>query len=218
MSTLRSTLQGLVKKDSEYVWTPTHDRAFKDIKEAICAETLLSYFDKSKPVFIEVDASGQGLGTVLLQGNIESFELENASQTEGKFLEFRNRLRPIAFASKSLSEAETRYSNIETELLGLVWAIEHFNDYTFANRVPVISDHKPLQPLFNGKMLVTCSPRAARLLLKIIDKDIKSIFEDSIIKMAQACTSVMHFQDFQIITLRGGMLRRSKDSIYRFVK
>ena len=148
MSTLRSTLQGLVKKDSEYVWTPTHDRAFKDIKEAICAETLLSYFDKSKPVFIEVDASGQGLGTVLLQGNIESFELENASQTELKFLEFRNRLRPIAFTSKSLSEAETRYSNIETELLGLVWAIEYFNDYTFANRVPVISDHKPLQPLF----------------------------------------------------------------------
>ena len=90
MSTLRSTLQGLVKKDSEYVWTPTHERAFKDIKEAICTETLLSYFDKSKPVFIEVDASGQGLGAVLHQGNIESVELESASQTEGKFLDFRN--------------------------------------------------------------------------------------------------------------------------------
>ena len=144
LSTLRSTLQGLVKKDSKYVWTPPQERAFKDIKEAICAETLLSYFDKSKPVFIEVDASGQSLGDVLLQGNIESFEQENASQTEGKFLDFRNRLKPIAFASKSLSEAETRYSNIERELFGVVWAIEHFNHYTFANRVHVISDHKPL--------------------------------------------------------------------------
>ena len=84
LSTLRSTLQGLVKKDSEYLWTPTHEKAFKDIKDAICTETLLSYFDKSKPVFIEVDASGQGLGAALLQGNIENFELENASQTEGK--------------------------------------------------------------------------------------------------------------------------------------
>ena len=93
-------------------------------------------------------------------------------------MEFRNRLHPIAFASKSLSEAETRYSNIERELLGVVWAVEHFNHYTFANRIHIISDHKPLQPLFNGKMLVTCSPRTARLLLKIIDKDIKFYYHN----------------------------------------
>ena len=101
----------MVKKDSDYIWTPTHDRAFQDIKDAICNETLLAYFDKTKPVFIEVDASGHGLGAALLQGNVEKFELDNASQTDGKFLELRNRLHPIAFASKSLSEAETRYSN-----------------------------------------------------------------------------------------------------------
>ena len=178
LSTLRSTLQGLVKKDSDYIWTPTHNRAFQDIKDAICSETLLAYFDKTKPVFIEVDASGHGLGAALLQGNVEQFELDNASQTDGKFLEFRNRLHPIAFASKSLSEAETRYSNIERELLGVVWAIEHFNHYTFANKIHIISDHKPLQPLFNGKMLVTCSPRTARLLLKIIDKDIKFYYQN----------------------------------------
>ena len=100
-----------------------------------------------------MDASGHGLGAALLQGNVEQFELDNASQTDGKFLEFRNRLHPIAFASKSLSEAETKYSNIERELLGVVWAIEHFNHYTFANTVHIISDHKPLQPLFNGKCL-----------------------------------------------------------------
>ena len=173
-----STLQGLVKKDSEYIWTPTHERSFKGIKDAICAEILLSYFDKSKPVFIEVDASSQGLGAVLLQGNKECFELENASQTEGKFLHFRNRLEPIVFASKSLSEADTRYSNIERELLGVLWAIEHLNHYTSVKRVHVISDHKPLQPLFNGKILVTCSPRTARLLLKIIDKDIKFYYQN----------------------------------------
>ena len=60
---------------------------------------LLAYYDKDKPVFIEVDASGQGLGAVLLQGNILEEELENSSQTEGRFLQFRNRLRPIAYAS-----------------------------------------------------------------------------------------------------------------------
>ena len=40
----------------------THTNAFNNIKEAICQETLLAYYDKDRPVFIEVDASGQGLG------------------------------------------------------------------------------------------------------------------------------------------------------------
>ena len=178
LSSLRSSLQGLVKKDAEYVWTGTHTNAFNTIKEAICQETLLAYYDKDRPVFIEVDASGQGLGAVLLQGNKLEDELSASPQTEGRYLSFRNRLKPIAFASKSLSDAETRYSNIERELLGVVWAVEHFHHYTFANKINIISDHKPLHPLFSGKSLVSCSPRTARLLLKIVDKDIRFFYQN----------------------------------------
>ena len=95
-------MQGLIKKDAEYIWTGTHTKAFNTIKEAICQETLLAYYDKDRPVFIEVDASGQGLGAVLLQGNILEDELSASPQTEGRYLSFRNRLKPIAFASKKL--------------------------------------------------------------------------------------------------------------------
>ena len=80
-------------------------------------------------------ASGQGLGAVLLQGDVPTEELNNSSQTDGKYLKFRDKLKPIAFASKSLSEAEGWYSNIERELLGVVWSIQHFNHYTFANSI-----------------------------------------------------------------------------------
>ena len=177
LSSLRSPLQGLIKKDSEYLWTGTHEQAFQKLKNAVCESTLLSYYDKSKPIFIEVDASGQGLGAVLLQGNVSNEELKQASQTDGKYLKFRNKLKPIAFASKSLSEAEQRYSNIERELLGVVWAIQHFNHYTFANKINIISDHKPLQPLFSGKALTSCSPRTARLLLKVIDRDVMFFYQ-----------------------------------------
>ena len=177
LSSLRNPLQGLIKKDSEYLWTGTHEQAFQKLKSAVCESTLLSYYDKSKPIFIEVDASGQGLGAVLLQGNVSNEELKNASQTDGKYLKFRNKLKPIAFASKSLSEVEQRYSNIERELLGVVWAIQHFNHYTFANKINVISDHKPLQPLFSGKSLTSCSPRTARLLLKVIDRDVSFFYQ-----------------------------------------
>ena len=58
LSSLRSPLKSLVKKDSEYLWTGTHEQAFQRIKGAVCESTLLSYYDKTKPIFIEADASG----------------------------------------------------------------------------------------------------------------------------------------------------------------
>ena len=186
LSSLRSSLQSLIKKDVEHVWTANHTSAFNNIKQAICEETLLAYYDKDKPVFIEVDASGQGLGAVLLQRNILEEELESSSETDGRFLSFRTRYRPIAFASKSLSDDETKYSNIERELLGVVWAVEHFHHYTFANKINIISDHKPLHPLFSGKSLISCSPSTARLLLKIVDKDIRFFYQNG---------STMHISD-----------------------
>ena len=118
------------------------------------------------------------MGAVLLQGDVTAEELNNSSQTDGQYLKFRDKLKPIAFASKSLSEAENRYSNIERELLGVVWSIPHFNHYTFANSINIISDHKSLQPLFSGKTLTSCIPRTARLLLKIVARDVKFFYQN----------------------------------------
>ena len=120
----------------------------------------------------------------------------------GLFLSFRNRLRPIAFASKSLSDVETRYSNIERELLGEVWAVEHFHHYTFANKIIIISEHKPLHPLFSGKSLVSCSPRTASLLLKIVDKDIRFFYQNGpTMHISQCATFVGNsYQTFGLAT------------------
>ena len=153
LSKLHLPLQGLCKKDVDFVWSKTHQEAFNTIKDAICEEALLSYYDKDKPIFIEVDASGQGLGAVLLQGDISHADASICNQTDGNYLLLRDHLKPIGYASKSLSEAEKHYSNIERELLGVVWAINHFHHYTFANKIYLISDHKPLHPLFSGKSL-----------------------------------------------------------------
>ena len=178
LSKLRLPLQGLCKKDVDFKWSKSHQEAFQTIKDAICEEALLSYYDKDKPIFIEVDASGQGLGAVLLQGNVSSADASTCNQTDGNYMVLRDCLKPIAYASKSLSEAEKRYSNIERELLGVVWAIKHFQHYTFANKIHIISDHKPLHPLFSGKSLVSCSERTARLLLKIVDKDVTFYYQN----------------------------------------
>ena len=82
-------LRDLLKKDVEYQWSQMHQEVFDKVKSSICAETTLAYFDCDKDYTIQVDASGRGLGAVLLQ--------------EG---------RPIAYASKSLTDTEKRYANI----------------------------------------------------------------------------------------------------------
>ena len=53
-------------------------------------------------------------------------------------------LHPIAFASKCLTGAEHRYSNIEREALGILHGLEKFHHYCFAREVHVITDCKPL--------------------------------------------------------------------------
>ena len=83
LSTLTAPLQELLKKDTDFIWNCTYDTAFEWIKEAIISDTTLRYFDPSLPVTIQVNASWVGLGATLLQNG-----------------------KPIAFASKALTETE----------------------------------------------------------------------------------------------------------------
>ena len=83
LSQSTASLRDLLKKDIDFQWSDAHQNVFEKVKAAICAETTLAYFDRDKDTVIQVDASGRGLGAVLLQ--------------EG---------RPIAYASKSLTDTE----------------------------------------------------------------------------------------------------------------
>ena len=58
------------------------------------------------------------------------------------------KLCPIAFASKCLTDAECRYSNIEREVLGILHGLEKFHHYCFARDIYVVTDHKPLVSIF----------------------------------------------------------------------
>ena len=73
-------------------------------------------------------------------------------------------LRPVVCASKSLSEAEQNYANIEHELLGAVFAIETFKHFTYGRLTNIITDYKPLTALFT-KCLANTSPRLSCMLL-----------------------------------------------------
>ena len=83
LSTHTAPLQELLKKDSEFMWNPTYQKVFNQIKKLVCKDTTLWYFDVQKPVTVQVDASKKGLGAALLQ--------------EGC---------PVTFASKALIHTE----------------------------------------------------------------------------------------------------------------
>ena len=114
LSNLRAPLQGLLKKDTNFQWTETHTLAFNRLKEHVFLDISLQFFDCSKPLYIEVDASKWGIGSVMLQPDTV---VRNTSDGG-----IPNNLRPVACASKTLSQTESNYSNIEHELLGVVFA------------------------------------------------------------------------------------------------
>ena len=68
--------------------------------------------------------------------------------------------QPIAYASKSLTDTETRYANIERELLAIVFACQRFNTYVLGRPFMVESDHKPLE-MIHQKSLASAPPQTA---------------------------------------------------------
>ena len=61
-------LRELTHKDNPWKWTQTCEKAFVTLKEKLCSDTVISYYDPRKPVTVRVDASPVGLGAILLQG------------------------------------------------------------------------------------------------------------------------------------------------------
>jgi hypothetical protein len=121
-----------VKKDEKILHTTEFCRAFEYCKNILSNEPILQYPDFSKPFILTTDASQFAIGAILSQGEI------------GKDL-------PIAYASRTLNTAECNYSTIEKELLAIVWSTKYFRPYLFGNKFTIVTDHKPLQWLFNLK-------------------------------------------------------------------
>ena len=123
-------------------------------------DVMLKYFDSNLPIYIETDASKKGIGVVMLQPDDS---VENTSCTE-----VPNNLQPVFYTSKTLTMTESNYSNIECEMLGVVFSVLHFKHFTYGRQIHIITDHKPLITL-SDKNLATTSPRLSHVLIKILD-------------------------------------------------
>jgi RNase H-like domain found in reverse transcriptase len=120
-SEVLAPLSKLTSKMAKWQWTAVEQKAFETMKCIILRETLLAYPDFQKPFIIHTDASHTQLGAVISQDN-----------------------RPIAFYSRKLNPAQTRYTTTERELLSIVETLKEFWNILLGQRIKVYTDHQNL--------------------------------------------------------------------------
>lgn len=153
LSELTAPLRVLLKKDVLFVWDNNHQTAFEKIKEMVCDSHFLQFYDVNKLTTISVDASKKGMGAVLIQ--------------EGK---------PCAFASRSFTQAQENYSQIEKELVGVQFGIEKFSQFVYGKHFIVETDHRPLIHIIK-KPLNDCPARLQRILIQLRKYDFELVFK-----------------------------------------
>ena len=102
MSDIAKPLHNLVKKDVSWNWSKSQQTASEALKKAITDAPVLTYYDPKKEL-LENDASQNGPGSAIFQ--------------DGK---------PIAYASRVLTDTEQRYALIEKEMLAMTFGLEKF--------------------------------------------------------------------------------------------
>ena len=128
---LMEPINELTKKDTEFVWSSECQQGFERLKAALTGNTVLVQPDFSRTFILETDASNKGVGAILTQAT-----------PDGE--------RPVAYASRKLQPAEQNYSITEKEMLGALWAMEHFEYFLYGREFKLRTDHKALEA-FNTK-------------------------------------------------------------------
>lgn len=143
LSEITAPLRDLLKEQTCFQWDAVHELSLASIKKVISEAPVLKFFDPNDSVETQCDASDRGLGACLMQNG-----------------------QPVAYASRSMTETETHYAQIEKEMLAIVFAVERFEQCVYGRPVKVESDHKPLESIFK-KSLTSAPKRLQRMLLRL---------------------------------------------------
>ena len=133
LSTLLHPLHALLKHGTIWHWSHDCDRAFKEVKKKLSEAPVLMHYDPELPIRLAGDASNYGIGAVLSH-------VDNNGQEH-----------PIAFVSRTLSQYEKNYSQVEKEALSLIFGIRKFHKYVYGWHFTLVTDHRPLTALFGPK-------------------------------------------------------------------
>ena len=169
-ATITAPLRDLTTKNTTFVWNKTHENAFKQLTEALSSSPCMAYFTKSKDTYVTVDAI-----SVILSQKSKGREDEKI----------------IAYASRALTEVETRYSQTEKEALAIIWGVEHFHLYLYGHDFVLVTDHKPLEVIYSNKNSKT-SARIERWVLRLQPYTFKVQYKPGQIIQLIICPATRH--------------------------
>jgi hypothetical protein len=126
-ATMSEPLRNLTRKDVNFTWGPEEREVFMAISNAISESTMLSYFDIRKETALFTDASPVGVNATLAQLNEKGF------------------FQPVNIASRALTEAETRYDQLEREAVAMLFGCTRFKIFLEGTHFTHFIDPEPLK-------------------------------------------------------------------------
>ena len=132
LSTMLHPLYRLLKNDTRWKWSNDCQEAFTKAKLSVSQAPVLAHYDVTKPIKLYCDASPYGVGACMMH-------IINGEE------------QPVAYASRTLSDAEKNYAQVEREALALIFGVKKFNQYLYGRQFTLVTDHRPLCKLFGHK-------------------------------------------------------------------
>ncbi|WVZ90589.1 hypothetical protein U9M48_036876 [Paspalum notatum var. saurae] len=147
-------LTALLKKHAIFVWTADHTASFMALQQALCLALVLALPDFSLPFVIETDASGHGIGAVLMQQG-----------------------HPIAYISKALGPRSQGLSTYEKEYMAILMAIQQWRSYLQHNTFHIFTDQKSLIQLSEQRLH---TPWQQKVFTKLLGLDYKLVYKKGV--------------------------------------
>jgi hypothetical protein len=116
-------------RSNKFTWNEICQAELNSLKHELTKQPVLKPFSVGQPIDLYTDASQYAIAAVLMQGE-----------------------HPVLYISKTLSDSESKWSNIEREAYAIVWSVTRLKQFLLGAKFTLQTDHKPLTFLFSPKV------------------------------------------------------------------
>lgn len=157
-ATVVAPMRECARDNDSFTWTDAAQNSFEEVKKLLVVSPALSLYDPTLRSVVSTDASDYGLGAVFAQVQPDGTE------------------KPVAFASRTLTATERKYSVVEKEALACVWAVEKWRTYLWGHRFTLRTDHQALTTLLTTKGIGRAGMRVARWSARLLCFDYDMVY------------------------------------------
>uniref|UniRef100_A0A8C6V5S1 Gypsy retrotransposon integrase-like protein 1 n=1 Tax=Neogobius melanostomus TaxID=47308 RepID=A0A8C6V5S1_9GOBI len=170
-ATVVAPMRDCANNKDTFKWSSEAQNSFEEVKRLLVNSPALTLFDPALQIVISTDASDYGLGGVFTQVQPDGTE------------------KPVAFASRTLTSTERKYSTVEKEALACVWATEKWRTYLWGRRFILRTDHQALTTLLSTKGMGRAGMRIARWSARLLCFDYDVVYRPGTQNYTADCLS-----------------------------